>query len=279
MDQAFDTDLTDKQWKLINQYLPKARLGGRPRSTHLRLVVNAILYLNRTGCQWRYLPRDFPPWQTVYDYFSKWRNSGVWYKILRLLARKVRVQEGRTAMPHLAIIDSQSVRAHYGENRAKDYYKMITGRKRTILVDALGFLIICCVHKSTDQDINGGMKIFSRLPKEYSRSIEKIIADMGYRGPLLKEEALYSHGIEFKTINRKTDGTNMKPKRWIVERSIAWFNHYRRLSRDYEKCCVQSEAMIIVSQIQLLLKRWEKNLFTSFPLIDFSDSLWRSSFL
>ena len=255
MDRAYPSNLTHKQWNLIRRLLPKARLGGRPRTTDLKLVVNAIFYVNRTGCQWRYLPSEFPPWQTVYDYFSKWLKQGIWHKVHRLLVHRVRLQEGRSKHPSLAIVDAQSVRAHFGRERAKDVFKKVIGRKRSILVDTLGFLLGCHVHKANDQDCHGCLKLFDKLSPQASRSLEKIIADMGYRGPLLREEALYTHGIEFETIDRKKLGTNMKPKRWIVERTIAWFNHYRRLSRDYEKICAQSEAMIFISQIQMLLKR------------------------
>lgn len=254
MDQAFPSDLTHEQWKLIEQLLPRSRPGGRPRTTNLRRVVNAIFYLNRTGCQWRYLPTEFPPWQTVYDYFSKWLKRGLWHDIQLILSAYVRHKEGRTQLPSLAIVDSQSVRAHFGEARAKDYFKKVTGRKRSILVDSLGFLICCFVHKANDQDFRGLMTLLHRLPPAHAKSLQKILGDQAYRFATLKEEA-GSHGIEIETLDRKKLGTNMKPKRWIVERSIAWFNHYRRLSRDYEKSCAQSEAMIFISQIQLLLRR------------------------
>ena len=263
MDQAFPSDLTHGQWKLIEPLLPKARTGGRPRSTNLRAVINAVFYVNRTGCQWRYLPRHFPPWQTVYDYYSKWLKNGVWLHIYFVLYFKVRIKEGRSAFPSLAIVDSQSARAHFGESRARDHFKKVIGRKRSILVDTLGFLLCCFVHKANDQDFKGLMTLLHRLPTPISNGLQKIIGDQAYRFTTLKEEA-QTRGIVLETIDRKKLGTNMKPKRWIVERSIAWFNHYRRLTRDYEKLCAQSEIMIFISQIQLLLKRWNPNLLLKY---------------
>lgn len=254
MDQAFPSDLTHEQWKFIEALLPKARDGGRPRTTNLRAVVNAVLFLNRTGCQWRYLPKQFPPWQTVYDYYSKWIKSGVWFDIYFALYFRTRLKENRSIFPTLAVVDSQSVRAHFGEARAKDCYKKVIGRKRSILVDSLGLLLCVCVHKANDQDFAGMMKLFEKLPEPFNRSLERILADKGYRFSTLREEAL-SRGIELETIDRKIHGTNLKPKRWIVERTFAWFNHYRRLSRDFEKSCGSSETMLFVSQIQLLLRR------------------------
>lgn len=253
MDQAFPSDLTHKQWKLIEPLLPKARPGGRPRTTNLRIIVNAVLYLNRTGCQWRYLPPQFPPWQTVYDYYSKWLKQGVWLQIYFSLYFHVRVKEERNVYPSLAIVDAQSVRAHFGEGRARDHFKKVTGRKRTILVDTLGFLLCCHVHKANDQDWNGFEVLFEKLPGPFKNSLQKIIGDGGYR--YCVREKIESCGIELEVLNYKKTGVSLKPKRWIVERSFAWLNHYRRHSRDYEKSCASSEAALYISQIQLLLRR------------------------
>lgn len=260
MDQAFPSDLSHEQWKLIEPLLPKARAGGRPRKTCLRSVVNAVFFLNRTGCQWRYLPNGFPPWQTVYDYYSKWVKSGLWIEIHFTLYFLVRLKEGRKVYPTLAIVDAQSIRAARGESRAADHFKKVIGRKRTILVDTLGFLLTCYVHKANDQDWTGFEFAFERLPEPFKVSLEKIIGDLGYRYNQLKHQ-VGKHGIQIEAIDRKKFGTNMKPKRWIVERTFAWFNHYRRLSRDYEKTTFSSEATLFVSQIQLLLRRYFHKLF------------------
>jgi len=254
MDQAFPSDLTDRQWQLIEPILPKARSGGRPRSTSLRQVVNAIFYLNRTGCQWRYLPPCFPPWQTVYDYYRKWILNGIWIEIHFTIYFLVRRKLGRSVFPSLAIVDAQSIRAASGENRAADHFKKVIGRKRSILVDSLGFMIGCYVHKANDQDCTGLEILLERLFGFFKEHLQKIIGDMGYRYPYLKYRCQQSN-IQIETIDRKVHGTNMKHKRWVVERSFAWFNHYRRNSRDYEKACISSEASLYISQIQLLLRR------------------------
>lgn len=254
MDQAFPSNLNERQWQFIQPLLPKARRGGRRRSTCLRQVVNAVLYLNRTGCQWRYLPSGFPPWQTVYDYYRQWILSGVWLEIYFAIYFMVRHQLGRRIFPSLAIVDSQSIRAAAGEQRARDHYKKVTGRKRTILVDTLGFMIGCYVHKANDQDCTGLEALLERLFKFFKENLEKIIADMGYRGPTLKYRCAQVN-IELETIDRKIHGTNMKHKRWVVERSFAWFNNYRRNSRDYEKTCRASETSLYISQLQILLHR------------------------
>jgi len=255
MDQAFPSDLTHKQWKLIEGLLPKARTGGRPRTTNLRAIVNAIFYLNRTGCQWRYLPKHFPAWQTVYDYYAKWMKSGIWLQIYFTLYFLVRKKEGRNVYPSLAIVDAQSIRAHFGENRARDVFKKVTGRKRSILVDSLGFLLCCYVHKGNDQDHTGFEILFARLLDPFKKNLSKIIGDGAYRYDSLKD-LVGEYDIEMQVLNYKKTGESLKPKRWVVERTFAWFNHYRRLSRDYEKTCFSSETSLFISQIQLLLKRY-----------------------
>jgi transposase len=254
MSQAFASDLTQEQWDLIQPLLPKARPGGRPRTTNLRSVVNAVLYLNRTGCQWRYLPKCFPPYQTVYDYFKKWKDLGTWLQIYFTLYFRVRVKEHRNVYPSLAIVDSQSAKVHFGESRARDGFKKVIGRKRSILVDSLGFLICCHVHKGNDQDWTGLELLMEKLPKPFKISLQKIIGDMGYRLESLKD-LCGKDGIEMEPIDQKKYGTNMKPKRWIVERTFAWLNHFRRHSRDYEKKTSSSEMALYITHMQLLLKR------------------------
>lgn len=254
MDQAFPSDLTDGQWKLIEPLLPKARTGGRPRTTSLRDVINAVFYLNRTGCQWRYPPRSFPPWQTVYDYYRRWVLSGLWFEIYFSMYFRVRRQQGRQALPSLAIVDAQSIRAPSGEQRAADHFKKVIGRKRTILVDSLGFLIACHVHKANDQDWTGFELLLNRVFRFFKEKLTKIVADKGYRYAFLKELCA-EWGIELEVIDRKIYGTNMVHKRWIVERSLAWLNHFRRNSRDFEKTCRSSETCLFISQLQLLLRR------------------------
>lgn len=263
--KPYASDLSDQQWNLIKLWVPEARAGGRPRSTNVREVINAIFYVCRAGCAWRYLPGGFPPWQTVYDYYSKWMKSGFWNKLQQIIYSLVRHKEGRTPRPSLAIVDSQSVRSTHGEERARDCFKKVIGRKRSVLVDSLGFMISVFVHKGNDQDFRGLMALFHRLPKEISNSLTKILADGAYRFSTLKEEA-NSRGIDLEVLNSRKLETNLGKQRWKVERSISWFNHYRRLSKDYERTCQSSEAMIYICQIQLLLRRYIRHiLFRHLP--------------
>jgi putative transposase len=266
MDQArrlYPSDLTDQQWELISNFLPAARSGGRPRTTNIRLIVNAVLYITRAGCAWRYLPKDYPPWKTVYDYFSKWKWSGVWRKIHMNLAIQSRVAEGRSETPSTLIIDAQSAKAQYGEERGYDGFKKVRGRKREILVDTRGIIWGANVHAANIVEAKGGVKaVESYLP---ATPPKRILGDSGYRAPF--DGNVYSIWRFWpeiikgsKKLDKKTQGwtvtkSNLKPTRWIVERSFAWLNNYRRLSRDYEKTVSNSEVFLYISQIPILLNR------------------------
>lgn len=254
----YPSDLTNEQWKLIREMIPPARRGGRPRSTCIRRVVNAVFYVNRTGCAWRYLPSDFPPWQTVYDYFSKWRAYGVWRNIHESLRTRVRISYGKEPLPTLLIADSQSVRAPRGEARGFDGYKRVMGRKRQIFVDTLGLIHGIKVHAGHLQDRKEGAALLE-FPKR--GTVKHIYVDRGYTGyfcdraftklgvwPVITSQKPGGNGNEFVPAKEQT-------KRWIVERTFSWFNHYRRLAKDYEKSCSHSEGMIHLAMTQLMLRR------------------------
>ena len=180
---------------------------------------------------------------------------GIWEKICHALHKIVRQKMNKSANPHLAVIDAQSVRCAKGEERAFDGFKKVMGRKRNILVDSLGILIGCKVHAADRQETVTGKKILDSLPEEYEKILEKIIADMGLRGAFVDYANYYHHGITVQINNWKVSGTNMKPFRWVVERTFAWLNHYRRMSRDYEQKVKNSEAMLYISMLPILLHR------------------------
>lgn len=251
---TYPSDLSSREWQLIRSLLPHTGLG-RPRGINLRGILNAVFYLHHTGCPWRYLPKGYPKWQTVYYYFSRWSRSGCWENICHELHVQLRTRSSRSPFPHLGIIDAQSIRAARGEERAYDGFKKVIGRKRNILVDALGIIIGCQVHAANKQENITGKKVLDQLPEAFEKNLEKIIADRGYRQALGEYAFHYHHGIKVETIDRKVTGTNMKPMRWIVERTFAWLNHYRRMSRDYEQKIRHSESMLYISMLPILLHR------------------------
>ena len=265
--RSYPSDLTDQQWEIIKDLIPAARSGGRPRTTNVRLVVNAVLYLTRTGCAWRYLPMEYPPPKTVYDYFSRWMCSGVWRKIHLTLATQVRVADGRNKYPSTVIIDAQSVRAQYGEERGWDGFKKVRGRKREILVDTLGILWGSKVHAANQGENRRGFEAVDTYP--VSTPPARILGDNSYsKSPF--DAQVYAKWKIWPTTKKSTrtfikgkygsyintvESSNLKPQRWIVERSFAWFNNHRRLARDYERKVSNSETLLYISQIPILLNR------------------------
>jgi putative transposase len=268
--------LSDAQWDLIRWEIPSASGGGRPRTTDVRQVINGIFYLVRSGCAWRYLPKEFPPWQTIYGYLSRWQSQEVWIRIHDRLKQLARLEAEKKPHPSAAMIDSQSVRAAFGENRGYDGYKRLQGRKRHVLVDTLGLVLARKVHEANGHDGTFGQRLLKQSPQLFEqRDCEALYADAAYLGdfeltcleclkirPTIRAPAK-SGSKNWKNVRkRKGQGEgrtlrkeHLKPKRWIVERTFAWFNHYRRLSRDYEKICSRSETMLDLVMIQLLVRR------------------------
>lgn len=270
--RQYPSDLSDQQWELIKDLIPRARTGGRPRTTDLRNVVNAVFFLNRSGCAWRYLPKTFPPWKTVYDYFYRWKIHGVWKEIHQTLVARVRVQAGRDEIPSCAIVDSQSVKSSQGEHRAYDGFKRIKGRKRHILVDTLGLIRALRVHAANRHDQKEAHYLLPQLPDSWKGRLESILADQNYRGsfeeyvrmqfgfyPDIKIRPNSGQGRKKTTAEKlewkKTRPSLLFPKRWIVERTFAWLGNYRRLSRDYEVKVSSSESMIYIAMSQLMIQR------------------------
>lgn len=259
MRPKYPSDLTDPQWKFIKTELPLARSGGRPRTTNIRAVVNAILYLHHAGCPWRYLPPNFPPWKTIYDYFRKWAQLGVWQKLVHGLHMYARLKVGRSSCPHLGIVDSSSVKAYRGEEIGVDGFKKIKGRKRHILVDVLGIILDCKVSSANTPDADGGIKILERLNKNFKESLETILGDSQYSARFWGE-AIGIYKIKVETPEKTKPGhlranSNLYPKRWIVERTFAWLSNYRRLVRDYERKVIHSESMLYIAMLPILLGR------------------------
>ena len=255
MSAQYPSDLKDGQWQVLRGLLPKQAKRGRPPICR-RLILNAILYVNRTGCQWRALPHDFPKWKTVYTIFWRWRRDGVWQRIHEALCRQVRKHSGKKPTPSVAIVDSQSIRtAEGGEERGYDAGKKITGRKRHLAVDTLGLVWAVVVHGAYWQDYDGACFVFQKL-KVFGR-LRVLFADSAYGRNGLPQWVQETFGWILQTVLRPvgTKGFLVLPKRWIVERTFAWLARYRRHSKDYERSTESSETMIYLSMIALMSRR------------------------
>ncbi len=261
MNLSYPTDLSDEQWELLSKLLPCAKSGGRPRSVALRAIMNAIFYIVVAGCAWRMLPRDFPNWKTVYHYFRVWRLDGTWEKIHAHFVRWERVVQGHQAAPSAASLDSQSVKTATPAAIAVgfDGGKRIKGRKRHLMVDTLGLVIMVVVTAANVSDQQGARLIFNRLaalPERIARLI-LIWVDGTYEGVDFRRWTMDTYRWIVETIKRcdRAHGFVLLPKRWVVERTWGWLNWSRRLSKDYEVLPETSEAFIYVAMIRLMLKR------------------------
>lgn len=221
--------------------------------------MNALLYLSRTGCQWRMLPHDLPPWGKVYYYFSQWRDDGTWERLNRELRIEIRVSVGKDPEPSAAILDSQSVKAtEMSQLRGYDAGKKIKGMKRHVLVDTLGLILIVMVLTAAQQDRDGAREVLTKMRNRLPR-LQKIWADGGYAGKLVdwvKERC----GWVLDIVKRSdtAQGFEVIPHRWIVERTLGWLNRARRLSKDYERLPASAEAMVYVAMLPLMTKRLAK---------------------
>jgi len=257
----YPTDLKFDEWLLIAPFFPTPT-RGRPRKWELWLIVNAILYVTRTGCAWRMLPKDLPPWQTVYGYFWRWTKSGRWTEINAALVRTVRQQQGREPQPSAAILDSQSVKtSEGGEARGIDVHKQTPGRKRHIVVDTLGLLLMVVVHSASVQDPAGGLLVLQRWFEQIKHSVHNrwcrlklIWADGAYAALAAPVRKQLGWTIEIVRPQEGQKGFKVLPRRWVVERTFGWLGRYRRLARDYEHTVSSSEAMTYLASVRRMLK-------------------------
>ena len=256
--KQYTTDLKGEEWAVLEPYLmrltpPKKR--GRPLDHELRLLLNALRYLLKNGCTWRDLPGDFPPWQTVYYHFARWRDDGRWRKLNKYLRRKLRKKLGRNQEPSAGCADSQSVKAGSLHNNGYDGAKSVNGKKRHLLVDTLGLVLNVLVTKAKVPE-RKGLSLLLQQSRHLLPRLHHLWLDRGYKGVAFTKQILLCFGVVLDIVSRRSNkGFALQARRWVVERTFAWLGNYRRLAKDYESLTSSSESFIYLASCDLITKR------------------------